>query len=208
MARGGGVGLLKTLEQALRLFCRQADAGVGHFEFEQHVVAQFFLDGNGRLDAAQIGEFHSIIDIVDQDLPQPQRVPNQTVRHIGRHLNVQLESLGTGFSGCQVDDVADHVVKLERNPLNLQLSGLNLGDIQNVVQHGQKMLPRLLNFFDMIELARRQIGLAHQVGHADDGVHGGSDFMAHIGQKIAFGLAGRIGCLLGAQQFRLGAFLL
>jgi len=38
-------------------------------------------------------------------------------------------------------------------------------------------------------------------GHADDGVHGRSDFMAHVGKKFAFcpvGLFGRMNGLLHA----------
>ncbi len=33
--------------------------------------------------------------------------------------------------------------------------------------------------------------------HSDDGVHGGADFMAHVGQKIAFGFGGIFGLVSG-----------
>ncbi len=32
-----------------------------------------------------------------------------------------------------------------------------------------------------------------QFGHAHDAVHGGADFVAHVGQELAFGAAGRFG---------------
>ena len=35
------------------------------------------------------------------------------------------------------------------------------------------------------------------MGHSDDGIHRRPDFVAHVGQKIAFGLIGLIGGLFG-----------
>jgi hypothetical protein len=36
-------------------------------------------------------------------------------------------------------------------------------------------------------------GFEGEFGHADDRVHGGADLVAHIGDKLAFGLVGRLG---------------
>jgi hypothetical protein len=50
--------------------------------------------------------------------------------------------------------------------------------------------PRAVHFLDVIALLLVQIGLQRQVAHANDGVHGRADFMAHVGQKVALGLGG------------------
>ena len=38
------------------------------------------------------------------------------------------------------------------------------------------------------------------VGQTDDGVHRSADFVAHIGQKVAFGPVGRVGPVAGFGQ--------
>jgi hypothetical protein len=38
-----------------------------------------------------------------------------------------------------------------------------------------------------------QFGFEGQVGQTDDGIHGGADLVAHVGQKIALGLGGGLG---------------
>ncbi len=43
-------------------------------------------------------------------------------------------------------------------------------------------------------------GLQQQVGHAQHPDHRGADFMAHVGQELGFGLAGRFGSPLGLFQ--------
>ena len=48
-----------------------------------------------------------------------------------------------------------------------------------------------------------------QLGHAQNGVHGGSDIVAHLGEKVALGLAGLLRLLQRVLQQQLGpAFLL
>jgi len=47
-----------------------------------------------------------------------------------------------------------------------------------------------------------QGGVRQDIGHADDGIHRGTDLVAHAGQEIAFRSVGRLGFLHGALQFR------
>ncbi|MNN81034.1 hypothetical protein D3C81_1978160 [compost metagenome] len=50
-----------------------------------------------------------------------------------------------------------------------------------------------MHFLNVVALAGIQLGQQRQVTHADDGVHGRADFMAHVGEELALGL----GCLFG-----------
>src|SRR5205823_12239549 len=43
-----------------------------------------------------------------------------------------------------------------------------------------------------------------QVGHAEDGVHGGADLVADVGQELVLGPVRRLGGFLGETQFLLG----
>ena len=65
------------------------------------------------------------------------------------------------------------------------------------------MLGRLLHFLHVVALPGCHFGFEHQVAHADDGVHGGADFVAHVGQKIGFHARCRLGLHLGLLQGRL-----
>ena len=69
------------------------------------------------------------------------------------------------------------------------------------------MLAGALNFLDVLALALRHIGLEHQIGHANDGVHRGANFVAHIGQKGAFGAVGTLRNVFGLAQQRRGLAL-
>ena len=42
-----------------------------------------------------------------------------------------------------------------------------------------------------------------EIGHTDDAVHRSADFVAHRGEKFAFGGAGAFGVLFGALEFAL-----
>ncbi|KJU83958.1 hypothetical protein MBAV_003852 [Candidatus Magnetobacterium bavaricum] len=46
------------------------------------------------------------------------------------------------------------------------------------------------------------------MGHADDSVHGGADFVAHIGQEVGLHICSALGYLLGAKDFLFGPFAL
>ena len=46
-------------------------------------------------------------------------------------------------------------------------------------------------------LLRIEIGLEEQLGHAQHRVHRGADLVAHGGQEVALGTAGRLGMIAG-----------
>ena len=53
-----------------------------------------------------------------------------------------------------------------------------------------------------------ELGVQQQIGHADDAVHRGADFVAHVGQEFALGAVGGFGRLFGYLQFLLRPFAL
>ena len=67
-----------------------------------------------------------------------------------------------------------------------------------------RVLARLLNLPDVVLLPGIELGLQRQMRHADDGVHGRADLMAHVGQEIRFHLGRFLGHFLGMAQFLLG----
>ena len=98
--------------------------------------------------------------------------------------------MAAAFSAHQVADILQHLVEIEVDVLDRQLAGLDLGEIEDVVDDAEQVLAGALDLEHVIALARREVGLEREMGQADDGVHRGSDLVAHIGEEHALGLAG------------------
>ena len=174
------------MKKAARLLGREPHAGVDHAETCNYFVALSPLHLYPDAHAALGGELDGVVGVVDQYLAQPQRVAHQAVRHLGCHLAGQHQSFGRGLALNHVDDLIQHIGQLKRYVLQREFASFNLGDIQDVVNDRQQVLSSLLDLDSVVGLARVQPGLAHQVGHADDGVHRRADFVAHVGQKVPF----------------------
>ena len=86
------------------------------------------------------------------------------------------------------------------------LSALDLGEVENIVDQGQQGAPAVLGDFDVMALVRSQVCLQQQLDHANDAVHGGADFVAHVGQEAALGAIGGLGAFAGVDQLGLVAF--
>ena len=79
---------------------------------------------------------------------------------------------------------ADYVVKPEVCLLDLQLAGLDLGEIQDVVDDSQQGSAGVVDFTDIIALLGIERRLQREIGESDDGVHRGADLVAHICEEI------------------------
>ncbi len=78
-----------------------------------------------------------------------------------------------------VGDVLDH-----------HLAGFDLGKIQNVVQQSQQGIGRTLGDLQLLALFGIERAVQHHFQHAQQSVHGRAQFMRHVGQELALGLAG------------------
>ncbi|MNE25629.1 hypothetical protein D3C80_1189630 [compost metagenome] len=77
---------------------------------------------------------------------------------------------------------------MEGDLLQIHLAGLDLREIENVVDDAEQVLRRAMHLFDVVALATIQLCTQRQMAHADDGVHRGTDLVAHIGEEGALGL--------------------
>jgi hypothetical protein len=98
---------------------------------------------------------------------------------------------------------ADGSAQAEGNALELQSLGLDLGEVEDVVQQEEQRAGRRLHELQALPLRRRQVGLVeNDVGHPDDGVHRGANLVAHPSQEL--GLGARCGESLLAVRRQLG----
>ena len=185
--------MLEALEQLADLFGRHANAGVRDGGMQQHLAVAALPYHHRDADLATIGELHRVVGVIDQDLAQAQRITDQRFGHVGGHIEHQLQALGRGFLANQVGHVVQQRVQPELHTFDIQLAGLDLGEVQDVVDQPEQVLCRGLDLADVVVLARRQVGLECQVAHADDGVHGRADLVAHVGQEITLGLRSALG---------------
>ncbi len=89
------------------------------------------------------------------------------------------------------------IAEIEINAIELEATGLDLGEIENVVDEREQIVGRGANHFQVFALLDGKRGVERELGHADDAVHGSANLMAHIGQKGALGPIGRLGGFLG-----------
>src|SRR5262249_53204298 len=91
------------------------------------------------------GKFNRIAQNVDQNLPQTQRIrPNQRrYRVLGKLQKVDF--LGVGFGLKRQLNILQNITDIHITKISFHFASLNLGQIQNVVDQGQKHLTVTLN---------------------------------------------------------------
>ena len=150
---------------------------------------------------ALVGELDRVIAQIDEDLAEPQWIAPQGRWHIRRRTEQQLQALVLGFEAHQIGQVVHHIFQVEVDGFHAHLAGFDLGEIENVVDDAQQVFTGTVHLLDVVALLFIKIGLQRQVAHADDGVHGGADLMAHIGQEVALGFGSLLRNFTRAPQF-------
>ena len=189
----------------LLLVGRDADAGVAHREAQAHLLQRGFAgDFHAHDHLALFGELDGVADQVEQHLPQPAGVADQGVGHVRLHVANQLQPLLVGPHGQGPQGVAQSRPQGEVGRVQLQLAGLDLGEVEQVVDDAQQVVGRRLDRLQALPLVLGQRRVEDQLGHAEDGVHGGADLVADVGQELVLGPVGRLRRLLGPPQLLLG----
>ena len=207
LAGGRVVDLAKRLEQAVHAVGADADAGVGDRELQ--LVARGGVavalgelagaDGDGDLAAG--GELDGVADEVDEDLAQAGGVGDEPRRGARVDDRGEVEALVAELAGGdEVDHGLDEAAQLEGVVLELELVGLDLGEVEDVVDEGEQRVAGAAQGLDEVALVAAEGGVEQQAGHADDGVHRRADLVAHVGQEGALGPVGGLGGLLGLGQ--------
>src|SRR5687767_5374509 len=105
-----------------------------------------------------------------------------------------------GPHGEKPKAIADAVAKTEVHRTELQLTGLDLGEVQNVIENCHQSVRGLFDHSQVLGLVGTKLRVEGKLRHPDNAVHGSADLMAHVGQKLALGLAGAFGHQLGAAE--------
>ena len=138
-------------------------------------------------DLPRRGELDSIAEQVDEHLPQPGHIAAHPRRNVIVHLVGDLQFLLRRLRRQEVQRVFDASAQVKRLALQFELAGLDLREVENVVDDGEQGFAAGIDRLHVTVLLVGQRGFQQQAGHGDDAVHGGADLVAHVGQELRFG---------------------
>ena len=190
VARGRGFGLGERLKQLAELRLGHADAGIRDLELEPVALVPGQPSG-GERDRALLGELGGIAQQIEQVLAQLRLIGAHCtqIRRAVDHQRVRV------LSHQRLDhrlDLADHRRDVEVLDQHVHLAGLDLGQIEDVVDQAQEVLAGAI---DLLEIGQEGVlteilGLLVQhLAVADDGVERRPQLMAHARQELALRLA-------------------
>ena len=167
---------------------RDADARIADVKAKCNQRVVLLCQAHMHADFTLLSELNSIADKVDKDLAQPTRVSLQKGRHLVVYKAGVLKSLFVGPGRNHIIHVFAGNTQVEINYLQIELTGLYLGYVQNVVNDVKQRVGTVLNCISIALLLGGKLRVKQHLCHAQHPVHGGADFMRHVGQKLAFGL--------------------
>ncbi len=197
---GRTVGLGKRPEQLADLLRRHADPGVGDLDLQPQPVGLVADRREPHDDLAGLGELEGVADQVDQHLGQPQRIADQGPRDRRIGGEHHLDRLLALLLADQRGDVLQHVVETEGRRLDRQPSGLDLREIQDIVDDAQQGLRRPVDLLEVVAGPVRQTGPERQAAQPDDRVHRRADLVAHVRQELGLGARRVFGLGLGRRE--------
>ena len=143
-------------------------------------------------DLTVLGEFDRIADQVNQHLPQPGRVAGQTVRHLLGDEIDEFNALAGAALAEQVGDFGDQLARIELDHCQIETTGFDLRQIENVVDDPEQRLARPDEVLDELRLPLVERCRREQVGGAEDPVHWRAYLVAHRRQELRFGAVGSL----------------
>ena len=199
-AGDGLAALLEGDEQALKVIRLDADAGIADGEAQQCAFLAAFQHAAADFDAAVFGELDRIAEVVEQRLADAGRVAEQAGRQV-LGLNLQVEPARFRAFGEHVAYLLDQSSRVDLDLLQRQLAGLDLREVEDVVDDVVEVLAGIVDLLQALFLLVGLAGAAQQVNHADDRVERGPDLVADIGDERRFGEIRRFRRIAGGGEF-------
>ena len=111
-------------------------------------------------------------------------------------VELELQPLLLGLNPDHVDNLGKKRARLVGGVDNLHLSGLDFGDVQDVVDQGEQQLAGPLDVPGIFRHLWGDIAPQGDLVQADDSVDGGAYFVAHAGKEVVFRLIQFLNLLL------------
>ena len=200
VSRRRAVRLREGLEDHTLELLRYPDPGVAHLHAQDALTRPCRLDVRPHHHLASLRELDGVADQVEEQLPQPSRIADQPLRHRAADRQRQLQSLLMGARAQRAHSVPDRAARIERHALERQLAGLDLREVEDVVDQSQQRARRVARRRQVLALLAREPGVERELGHAEDRVHRRADLVAHVREELALGATRRLRRLLRLRQ--------
>ena len=187
------VGLRECREERGNHVLVDADSRVLHLHTECEPAGCGLLAVDGNEHVAALSELDGVACQVEQNLAQAARVADHASRCERRVANDELDVLLDGAWRQQFGDFADGDGHVERNRFDGHLARLDLGEVENVVDHAHEQLRGMLCGVHELALFARQLCVGQQTGHPQYAVHGRANLMRHGREELALGLCRGLG---------------
>ena len=175
-------GLGEGLEDALLRVFGDADAGV--VDLDAHAAA---VERDAQVDASAPRELERVGQQVADHLAYAGRVAEQQ----GRQLRVDQAGqfdFGRGVLREQAGGFLRQGAEVEGDAFQFQLAGLELGQVENVVEQVDQHLAGVMGDQQLLALFIAQAAVQGQCQHAEQAVERRADLVAHVGQESRAGL--------------------
>src|SRR5581483_5134865 len=96
----------------------------------------------------------------------------------------ELQMLLVGTERMRAKDLADLVLEIEGDALEIEPAGLDLREVEDVVQELQQGAGRRQRRLQELALLRGERGVEGELRHAHDRVHRRADLVAHVGEEL------------------------
>ena len=143
------------------------------------------------------GELERVRHQVHEDLADAQLVALGPAMQVRIDVEQQLDTLLVRALREQVDDFLDHLADVEILRFETQFPGLDLREVEDVVDDGEQGVGRALDGRGEAALARIELRIEQQLGHAEHAIHRRTNFVRHAREEFALGAACRLGDAAG-----------
>ena len=99
-------------------------------------------------------------------------------------MGEQLDALAVGNVAQHADHLVDELGQIEAHVLELDAAGLDLGEVEDLVDDRQQAVAGPLHTAGIVALLVVEVGVEEQLGQADHCVHRGSDLVTHRRQEL------------------------
>src|SRR3712207_2343176 len=151
-------------------FFFQAEDGIRDIGVTGVQTCALPISGEPEDDLALGGELDRVAHEVGDDLAEPAAVAEHLPRPVAGDVDEQVQPGTAGRGRQQLGDVVDDADQVERRGLQVQLAGLDLGEVEDVVDEGQQAVPAAGDGLEVAALLVGEVGREQQVGQAEDGV--------------------------------------
>ncbi len=129
------------------------DSGIGDGETNRCLAICFAQKLRLERHLAPFGELDGIAGEIGQHLAQAVGIAAQQRRNFRRHSRMELESLGARLDAQKLDHVRNRVAHVEAQIFKGDLSRLDLGKVQDVVDEGKQSPPAGLRHVGVLLVA-------------------------------------------------------